>query len=38
MAHGYEDRVKKALDMGLISMEEINTSVERVLKLLLKLD
>ena len=38
MGNGYPDRVKKAYDKGAISRDEIETSVKRILGLILKLD
>ncbi|MBQ0039123.1 MAG: glycoside hydrolase family 3 C-terminal domain-containing protein [Treponema sp.] len=38
MACGYPDQVLAALDDGRISMEEVKTSVRRILELILKLD
>ena len=36
--NGYPDRVKKAYDAGAITRDEIETSVKRILGLILKLD
>ena len=38
MGNGYPDRVKKAYDNGAISRSEMETSVKRILGLILKLD
>lgn len=38
MGNGYPDRVKKAYDKGAISRSEMETSVKRILGLILKLD
>ena len=38
MGCGYPERVKLAYDKGLITDEEINTCVKRVLGLILKMD
>ena len=38
MGNGYPDRVKKAYDKGAISRSEMETSVKRILELILKLD
>ena len=38
MGNGYPDRVKKAYDAGAITRNEIETSVKRILGLILKLD
>ena len=38
MGNGYPDRVKKAYDEGAISRSEMETSVKRILGLILKLD
>ena len=38
MGNGYPDRVKKAYDKGAISRSEMETSVKRILRLILKLD
>ena len=38
MGNGYPDRVKKAYDAGAITRDEIETSVKRILGLILKLD
>ncbi len=38
MGNGYPDRVKKAYEIGAISRDEIETSVKRILDLILKLD
>jgi len=38
MGCGYPDRVKEALDKGLISESEINKSAERVLKFILRFE
>ena len=38
MGNGYPDRVKKAYDAGAITRSEIETSVKRILGLILKLD
>ena len=38
MGNGYPDRVKKAYDKGAISRSKMETSVKRILGLILKLD
>lgn len=38
MANGYPERVKKAMEMGALTREELVVSVKRVLELLLKID
>ena len=38
MANGYPERVKKAMEMGVLTREELVVSVKRVLGLILKID
>ena len=38
MANGYPERVKKAMDMGVLTREELLVSAKRVLGLILKID
>lgn len=38
MANGYPERVKEAFERGLITKEEILTSVRRILQMILKMD
>lgn len=38
MATGYPERVKKAMEMGLLGRQELEQSARRVLELILKID
>ena len=38
MACGFPDRIKKAMDLGKLSEEDIKACVRRVLEFMLKLD
>ena len=38
MANGYPERVRQALDLGLVSREDLETCARRVLELILKID
>ena len=38
MASGYPERVKKALDMGAITREDLERCAKRVLELIMKID
>ena len=38
MANGYPERVKKAMDMGALTREELLISAKRVLELILKIE
>ena len=38
MANGYPERVKRAMEMGVLTREELLTSAKRVLGLILKID
>ena len=38
MANGYPERVQQAMDLGLVSREDLETCARRVLELILKID